>query len=442
MVYNLMNYINWLNNKDLEYREGILYFANLNTLEIAEKFGTPIYITNEQMIRKRYQQLINTLNLVYKKNKIYYAVKANTNISILKILVSEGSNFDCSSTGEIYTCLKSGVSPDQIIYTGNMFTNDDFDFAVERDILINLDSYSQLNRLIKIYEKQGKEKNLISFRFNPEFGAGHHLHTITAGKKIKFGILENQITKAYSKAKEFGFKKFGIHQHIGSGILDATDFERPTEKFLDIIDKIAKSLRIQFEFVDFGGGIGIPYHPDTNPIDLDKYSDIVLTSFKERVENGEIGEPILFIEPGRFISAESSIIITQINTLKDNGFKLFAGVDAGFNTLIRPTLYGSYHHIIVCNDKNKKKNLKYDVVGPICESGDILGKERELPDLNEGDYLVILDTGAYGFTMSSSYNSRPRPAELLINNGNVYKIRKEETHDDLIGDQTVPDHLK
>jgi diaminopimelate decarboxylase len=437
-----MNYINWLNNKDLEYREGILYFANSNTLEIAEKFSTPIYITNEQMIRKRYQQLKNTLDSVYKKNKIYYAVKANTNISILKILISEGSNFDCSSTGEIYTCLKSSVSPDQIIYTGNMFTNDDFEFAVERDILINLDSYSQLNRLIKIYEKHGKEKDLISFRFNPEFGAGHHPHTITAGKKIKFGILENQIIKVYSKAKEYGFKKFGIHQHIGSGIADATDFESPTIKFLGIIEKIAKSIGIQFEFVDFGGGIGIPYHPETSPIDLDKYSDIVLIRFKESIEKGEIGDPILFIEPGRYISAESSIILTQINTIKDNGFKLFAGVDAGFNTLLRPTLYGSYHHIIACKEKSKEKVLNYDIVGPICEAGDVLGKERELPDLIEGDYLVILDTGAYGFTMSSPYNSRPRPAELLINDGNVYKIRNEETFDDLLRDQTVPEHLK
>ncbi|MFX1379415.1 MAG: diaminopimelate decarboxylase [Promethearchaeota archaeon] len=437
-----MNYITWLKNKGLEYRDGILYFANLNTLQIAEKFGTPIYITNEEMIRKRYQQLKGILNSVYKKNKIYYAVKSNTNISILKILVSEGSNFDCSSTGEIYCCLKSDILPEQIIYTGNMFTNKDFEFAIERDILINLDSYSQLIRLAKIYERKGKEKNLISFRFNPELGAGHHPHTITAGKEIKFGILGNQIVQAFSKAKELGFKKFGIHQHIGSGIIDATDFEKPVMKFIDTTEKIAKTLEIQFEFVDFGGGIGIPYHPEKKPIELRKYSEIILKNFKELVEKGDIGEPFLFIEPGRYITAESSIILTQINTIKDNGFKLFAGIDAGFNTLIRPTLYGSYHHIIVCKENSKKKSLKYDIAGPICESGDILGKERELPELDEEDYLAILDAGAYGYTMSSPYNSRPRPAELLINKGNVYKIRKDETFEDLIKDQTIPDHLK
>ncbi|MFX1435645.1 MAG: diaminopimelate decarboxylase [Promethearchaeota archaeon] len=437
-----MNYIDWLSSKDLEYKDGILNYANVNIIKLAEEFGTPIYIINEEIIRKRYHQLKDTLNSVYKKNKIYYAVKANTNISILRILNSEGSNFDCSSIGEIYTCLKSGILPDQIIYTGNMFTNKDFEFAVERNILINLDSYSQLIRLNKILEKQGKEKNIISFRFNPEFGAGHHAHTITAGKDIKFGILENQIIEAYSKAKQLGFKKFGIHQHIGSGIIDANDFEKPNIKFLNIIDKIVKSLGIQFEFVDFGGGLGIPYHPEKNPIDLKKYSEIVINNFKEVVENGEIGTPFLFIEPGRYISAEASIILTQINTIKDNGFKLFAGIDAGFNTLIRPTLYGSYHHIIACKEKIMENSLKYDIAGPICESGDVLGKERELPELNEGDYLAILDAGAYGYTMSSPYNSRPRPAELLISKGNVFKIRNNETFDDLIRGQSIPDHLK
>ena len=437
-----MNYIDWLNNKDLEYRQGILYFANLNTFEIAEKFGTPIYVINEKMIRRRYKELKSVLNSVYKKNRIYFAVKSNTNLAILKILSSEGSYFDCSSTGEIYACLKSGIPPNRIIYTGNMFTDQDFEFSVKQNILVNLDSISQLKRLAKIHEKLEKENILISFRYNPEFGAGHHPHTITAGKDIKFGILEHQMVEAYSNAKELGFKKFGIHQHIGSGIIEANDYEMPVEKFLIIIEKIVKELGIHFEFVDFGGGLGIPYQPEADPLDLNRYSDIVIKKFKESVENGEIGEPYLFIEPGRYISAESSILLTQVNTIKDNGFKLFAGIDAGFNTLIRPTLYGSYHHIIACDERDKKKNSKYDIVGPICESGDVFGKDRVVPELSEGDYLAILDAGAYGFTMSSSYNSRPRPAEILINDGNTFKIREEETYDDLLRNQIVPDYLK
>lgn len=437
-----MKYKDWLNNKDLEFRHGVLHFANLNTIELAEKFGTPIYVINEQLIRKRYKELKKFLDSIYKRNKIYFAVKSNSNLSVLKMLISEGSYFDCSSTGEIFVCLKSSIPPDRIIYTGNMFTNYDFKYAIDNGILINIDSYSQLTRLASIYEKMGKEKDIISFRFNPEFGAGHHPHTITAGREIKFGILENQIIKAYSKAVELGFKRFGIHQHIGSGIIDAEDFEKPTEKFLSTIEKIVESLGIKFEFVDFGGGLGIPYHPKEDPIDLNKFKDIVLLKFIEVIEKGDLGTPFLFFEPGRYISAESSIILTQINTIKDNGFKKFAGIDAGFNTLIRPTMYGSYHHIITCNENIKSKTLEYDIVGPICESGDVLGKERTLKELNEGDYLAILDAGAYGFTMSSPYNSRPRPSEILVNDGNSYEIRTKETYEDLIRNQSIPNHLK
>ena len=437
-----MKYKDWLNYKDLEFKSGVLHFANLNTIELAEKFGTPIYIINEQLIRKRYKEFKKFLDSIYRRNKIYFAVKSNSNLSVLKILLSEGSNFDCSSTGEIFTCLKSDVPPDRILYTGNMFTNYDFEYSLDNGILINLDSYSQLTRLASIYEKKRKEKNVVSFRFNPEYGAGHHPHTITAGREIKFGILESQLIKAYSKAIDLGFKRFGIHQHIGSGIMNIIDFEKPSEKFLLVIEKIVESLGIQFEFIDFGGGLGIPYHPEEDPLDLNKFNEIVLTKFTGLIEKGEIGTPYLFFEPGRYISAEASIILTQINTIKDNGFKKFAGTDAGFNTLIRPAMYGSYHHIVTCKEEIKGKDFNYDIVGPICESGDVLGKARGFNELNEGDYLAILDAGAYGFTMSSPYNSRPRPGEILVNDGNLYQVRIKETFEDLLKNQVIPSHLK
>ena len=437
-----MEYKDWLKNKDLEYKDGILHLAEVNMIKLAEKFDTPIYVINEQMIRKRYRALKKTLDSIYKNNKIHFAMKANSNLSVLKILKSEGAGFDCSSKGEIYTCFQAGISSEDIIYTGNMFTNDDFNFAVENDILINLDSISQLDRLAKIYDKLGKQKDTISFRINPEFGAGHHVHTITAGKEIKFGILDNQVIEAYSKAKQYGFKKFGTHIHIGSGILDPHDFEKAIDKYLSIIMNLADTLDIQFEFVDFGGGLGIPYRPEQEPFDLGKYKEIVLSKFEEIIEKGDMKEPNLKVEPGRYLSAEASIILTQINTIKDNGYKLFAGVNAGFNTLIRPAFYNSYHHIIKCNENNKGKLLKYDIAGPICESGDILGRERELPELREEEFLAILDAGAYGYIMSSAYNSRPRPAEILINGGQLSLIREAESFNDLLKSQKIPDHLK
>ncbi|KKM71701.1 hypothetical protein LCGC14_1427950 [marine sediment metagenome] len=437
-----MKYSEWLKNKDLEYKEGILFFASVNTIEIAKEFGTPIYVINEKLIRTRYKGLKKILDSEYKKNKIHFAVKANSNLSILKILGSEGASFDCTSMGEIYTCFKAGISPEKIIYTGNMFTNEDFKYAVENDVLVNLDSISQLERLTKVYNDLGREKQTISFRINPEFGAGHHSHTITAGKTIKFGILENQVIKAYTKAVDSGFTKFGTHIHIGSGIIDAHDYEKAVENYLSIIMKLADSLDIVFEFIDFGGGLGIPYKPEEDPLDLELYKNIVIKKFKKNVESGRFGAPDLVIEPGRYLSAESSIILTQINTIKDNSFKMFAGVNAGFNTLLRPSMYGSYHHIIACKGNNNDKMMSYDIVGPICESGDVLGKQRKFSNLKEGDYLAILDAGAYGFAMSSPYNSRPRPAEILLNDGHCFKIREEETFDDLLKSQCVPEHLR
>jgi len=328
------------------------------------------------------------------------------------------------------------------MFTGNMFTDEDFKFVVEHDILVNLDSISQLDRLVKIIDDLGKEKRIISFRINPEFGAGHHPHTITAGKDIKFGILDNQVIEAYMKARNLGFLKFGIHIHIGSGIINPLDFEKAIEKFFAIIANIADKLDIEFEFIDFGGGLGIPYNPKDDPLNLEDYINIVVKKFKKKVERGNIGSPQFKVEPGRYLVAEASIILAQINTIKYNGYKWFAGLNAGFNTLIRPILYGSYHHIIKCDNRNENEILAYDIVGPICESGDVLGKNRELSKLKENDYLAILDTGAYGFTMSSNYNSRTRSAEILIIKGCTHIIREAEKYSDLFAHQIIPDHLK
>ncbi|MBY9019342.1 MAG: diaminopimelate decarboxylase [Candidatus Lokiarchaeota archaeon] len=437
-----MNYEAWLKNKDLEYRDGILYFGDINTVNLANQYGTPLYVNNEQIIRDRYKKLKNAINFEYKNNEIHFAVKANSNIAILRILKSEGASFDCTSSGEIRTCLKAGISPDKIMFTGNMFTDEDFKFAVGHDVLVNLDSISQLDRLVKIIDDLGKEKRIISFRINPEFGAGHHPHTITAGKNIKFGILDNQVIEAYTKALNLGFMKFGIHIHIGSGIINPLDFEKAIEKFFAIIANIADKLDMVFEFIDFGGGLGIPYNPKEDPLNLGDFINIVVKKFKEIVERGNVGAPQFKIEPGRYLIAEASIILAQINTIKYNGYKRFAGLNAGFNTLIRPILYGSYHHIIKCDNRNENEILTYDIVGPICESGDVLGKNRELSKLKENEYLAILDTGAYGFTMSSNYNSRTRSAEILINNGCTHIIREAEKFNDLIAHQIIPDHLK
>ncbi len=437
-----MNYEQWLKNKDLEYQEGELHIAGFNVKDLAKQYGTPIYIINEQILRKRYNELKSMLDNSYKENEIHFAVKANSSLSVLRILNSEGASFDCSSVGEIHACFKAGIEPEKIFYTGNMFTNDDFKFAIENNVRVNLDSISQIKRLAHYYDEMGKKKQTFSVRFNPEFGAGHHPHTITAGKNIKFGILEEQMIEAYSLARELGFESFGTHMHIGSGIIDARDYQMATEKYLSTIANVAETLGIVFEFVDFGGGLGIPYKPDQDPLDLKVYKEVVIDQLRKYIARGTIGDPTLKIEPGRYIIGEASILLVQINTIKNNGYKLFAGVNAGFNTLVRPTMYGSYHHIAPCVMNNGSESFTYDIVGPICESGDVLGREREMQELFEGDYLAVLDAGAYGFTMSSPYNSRPRPAEILVNKENSYLVRKAESFDDLLEHQKIPEHLK
>ncbi|TFF88268.1 MAG: diaminopimelate decarboxylase [Promethearchaeota archaeon] len=436
-----MKYEEWLKRKKLSYKDENLFFDGVDLIDLTNEYGTPLYVTSEDIVREQYNKLINLLKSEYEKSYIYFAVKSNSNISILKILDSEGSYFDCSSVGEIKACFRAGINSSKILYTGNMFTNEDFQFAIENDIKINLDSLTQLKRLNSIYERLNRQKKLISFRFNPEFGAGHHSHTITAGKEIKFGILEHQIIDAYSKAKNLGFSQFGIHQHIGSGILDARDYEKAVKKFIEIIKKVVNKVHIKFEFIDFGGGLGIPYRPNEDPLDLKSYRQTLMSEFKDFMENTNQNNIKIYIEPGRFITGESTILLAEVNTLKDNGYKLFAGINAGFNTLIRPTLYGSYHHIINCQ-KHSETYYRYDVAGPICESGDVLGKDRELNEIKLNDILAILDTGAYGFSMASNYNSRPRPAEVILHNNEAYLMRKSESYEDLFALQTLPEFLK
>ncbi|MBD3229820.1 MAG: diaminopimelate decarboxylase, partial [Candidatus Lokiarchaeota archaeon] len=426
--------MDFLNNKDLKTIDGNLYFGEWSCVDLAEKFGTPIYVINERLIVQRYNDLLKALKKYYDKVRIHYAVKANTNMAVLSIIKNLGSHLDCVSPGEIYIAKKVGYSPEKILYTGNNYSDEELDFALENQVMLNLDALSQIDRLIKILDKKElkNRRPLLSFRVNPEFGGGHHDHCITAGPNVKFGILEKDIIDAYRKAIKYGFNKFGIHMHIGSGILNVSTFETAAKKFLEIVKKIKQILNINFKFIDFGGGLGIPYHPDEESLDLDKYAKTIIGLFKEYNEKYSLNDPYFCIEPGRFLVAESGIIISRVNTIKQMRDQKYVGINAGFNLLIRPTMYGSYHHVLVANKMDQSKTDIYNIAGQICESGDILAKNRKLPMIEENDTLVILDSGAYGFTMSSNYNSRPRPAEILISGENSVKVRSEQKFEDLI----------
>ena len=303
--------------------------------------------------------------------------------------------------------------------------------------MINIDSLSQLYRLLRI-----KTPEILSIRVNPELGAGHHEHVITAGKMSKFGVWESTAVKAYKVAKKAGVQRFGIHMHIGSGIMNYKPFILAAEKLLKIARLIREKIKINFDFIDFGGGIGVPYRPEEKEADLELFIDKLTKLYKEKIIEYSLGEPELWIEPGRYLVAEASILLTRVNTLKTTPFRSFVGIDAGFNTLIRPAMYGSYHHILVANKLTDPSTEKYDVAGPLCESGDIMTRDRLLCKLKEGDLLAILTAGAYGFSMSSQYNSKPRPAEVLVKEGAYELIRERESLQDLVKGQRIAGWLE
>ena len=417
-------------NEPLENRNGQLFIDGVSAQTLAEKFDTPLYVISERRIRSNYQRLQKALTSNYEKTRIYFAMKANSNLAVLKTLEKEGANVDAVSPGEVFMALTSGFTPERILFTGTSVRNDELKFLADSNVTVNVDSQSQLDRLLKIAVPK-----VLSVRVNPEIGAGHHEHCITAGKQSKFGIWEQDAPAVYAAAKKAGVEKFGIHMHIGSGILDVKPFLAALDKLLAIAKRVHDQVGVNFEFIDVGGGIGVPYKPEDKQLDLQVYSDKVLSLFKSKTKQYGLGEPTFCVEPGRYLVADASILLTTVNTVKTTPFKKFIGVDAGFNTLVRPAMYGSHHPILVANKLVATEEEKYDVAGPICESGDLLAKDRRLPKVEEGDLLAVLNAGAYGFSMSSQYNARPRAAEVLVREGKFKLVREREQLDDLMRGQ-------
>ena len=418
--------------KSLENREGTLYFDGVSTIKLAEQFDTPLYVVSESRIRENYTRLGDALACNYEKIRIYYAAKANSNLSVLKILETEGACIDAVSPGEVTMALATGFPAERILFTGTSVRNDELKFLLDSNVTVNVDSLSQLDRLLQITLPP-----VLSVRVNPEIGAGHHDHCITAGKTTKFGLWESNVLKAYTKAKKAGVERFGIHMHVGSGVINVKPFLLALDKLLSVAKKVHDEVGVSFEFVDMGGGLGVPYRPEEQELDLSLFSKKVLSLFKSKITEYGLGEPFFCVEPGRYLVCDASVLLTTVNTVKETPFKKFVGVDAGFNTLVRPTMYGSYHHVLVANNLDAPEEETYDVVGPICESGDVLARDRRLPRIQEDDLLAILNAGAYGYSMSSQYNARPRAAEVLVKNGKYTLIRKRETLNDLMSGQRM-----
>jgi len=414
----------------LEDRKGNLFFDGVSVKELAEKYDTPLYVVSEKRIRDNYNRIYDALIRNYKYVRVYYAAKANSNLTVLRILQSQGAYLDTVSPGEVFMGLISGYTQDRIMFTGTSVRNDELKMLADANITVNVDSKPELDRLLKIGVPQ-----ILSVRVNPEIGAGHHSHCITAGSDSKFGLWEEETIQAYAIAKRARVERFGIHMHIGSGILGVEPYVLAVDKLLSIAKRVHDEVGIDFEFIDIGGGFGVPYKPEDKEFDLAEFAAKVVAPFKSKVAEYGLGKPFLCIEPGRYLVCDASILLTTVNTVKVTPSKKFVEVDAGFNTLVRPTMYGSYHPILVSNKLALADKETYDVVGPICESGDSLAKDRTLPPVEEGDLLAVLNAGAYGFSMSSQYNARPRAAEVLIRQGKPVVIREREQLDNLTANQ-------
>jgi diaminopimelate decarboxylase len=418
----------------LEDRKGNLFVDGVSAKELAQQYDTPLYVTSEKRIRDNYNRVFDALTRNYKYVRVFYAAKANSNLTVLKILQSQGAYLDTVSPGEVFMGLMSGYTPDRLMFTGTSVRNDELKFLAQANVTINIDSQSELDRLLKIAVPP-----ILSVRVNPEVGAGHHSHCITAGPDSKFGLWEEETIQAYAIAERARVERFGIHMHIGSGIIEVEPYVQAVDKLLSIAKRVHDEVGINFEFIDIGGGFGVPYKPEDKEFDWTEFASKVVAPFKSKVADYGLGKPFLCVEPGRYLVCDSTVLLTSVNTVKVTPAKKFVGVDAGFNTLMRPTMYGSYHHILVANKLGAADKETYDVVGPICESGDALAKDRALPEIEEGDLLAVLNAGAYGYSMSSQYNSRPRAAEVMIRQGKPVVVREREQLDNLTARQKIPE---
>lgn len=411
-----------MKNAYYKVTDSINFYEGAAPQDLVEKYGSPLYVYNERILRQRCREMKNLLT--YPHFTVSYSAKANSNLRLLEIIREEGLNVDAMSPGEIFVQLKAGFKPEQIFFVCNNVSAEELSFAIERNITVSVDSLSQLELFGKI-NKGGR----VAVRFNPGIGAGHSEKVITGGKKTKFGVNADNVSEVKEILNKYNLKLVGINQHIGSLFMEGTAYVNSVRSLLSIAEQFD-----ELEFVDMGGGFGIPYNKKEGqkPLDLKALGSQLDSIIFEWTE--KYGRKIEFqIEPGRYIPAECCVLLGTVHAKKMNYGNKYVGTDIGFNVLSRPVMYNSHHDIEVYSSEPAENTEEVTVVGNICESGDILAEKITLPYINEGDILGVLDTGAYGYVMGSNYNNRLRPAEILLRqDGTHILIRRRDTFEDLL----------
>ncbi len=432
------------------YRDGQLHCEDVDLARVAEELGTPTYVYSAGTILDHYGRLDTALQPL--DHLICYAVKANSNRAILKLLAGTGAGFDIVSGGELYRVLAGGGDPAKCTFAGVGKSREEIEYALEQRVYsLNVESEAELEHLGRIAgEKETRAP--IALRVNPDVDPHTHEYISTGSRENKFGIALDRIAAVYERAAKMrNVEIVGVQMHIGSQVTEAKPFASAIGKVAPIVRELKSKYGIKF--FSIGGGMGIVYRRalesgsgkwwhnhggESSAFSIRDYAEAIVPPLRELHLR-------VLVEPGRFLVGNAGVLLTRVRFIKKSGAKEFAIVDAGMNDLIRPALYQSYHEIVLVEEastsRSKSKNKKIDIVGPVCESGDFLALDREMPELHEGDLLAIMSAGAYGFAMASNYNSRPLSAEALVRGNQLALIRKRQTWDDLVREEVEPSWL-
>lgn len=413
---------------DFDYRNGELFAEELPLADIAERFGTPTYVYSRASLERNFLAYRDALAGI--DHLICYAVKSNSNLAVLNVLARLGAGFDIVSGGELERVVAAGGDPSRVVFSGVAKSDAEMARALQLDIhCFNIESATELEQLNTIASKNGKTAR-ISVRVNPDVDAGTHPYISTGLRENKFGIETGAAVDVYQRAAELPhIEVVGVDCHIGSQLTEISPFIDALRCLLQLIDQLAR-MGISIHHLDLGGGLGVRYRDEKPPPVADYIAAI-------RREVGERPLQLMF-EPGRSISADAGVLLTRVSSLKLSSEHNFAIVDAAMNDMLRPALYQAWLDILPVRSDGDADSLCYDVVGPVCETSDFIGKQRQLA-LRGGDLLAVMAAGAYGFTMSSNYNSRMRAAEVMVDGDQVHRVRERETIDDLLrGESLLP----
>lgn len=412
------------------YRADHLYCEDVPITSIAETVGTPFYVYSHKTLTHHFETFDHAFTKV--PHIVCFALKANSNLAVVSLFARLGGGADIVSGGELYRALRSGILPEKIVYSGVGKSHDEIGFALRAGILMfNVESSAELETLNEIAGRMNARAQ-IALRVNPDVDPKTHPYISTGLKKNKFGIDIKSSIKEYKKARDLAnIEIVGVSCHIGSQITEVEPFVEALKKMKDLIAELQfEGIRIRY--LDLGGGLGITYDHEEPP-HPSAYASAIMDEMSSL-------DATLILEPGRVLVGNAGVLVSKVLYTKANGHKIFYIVDAGMNDLARPSLYSSYHGIWPVNNRHGGK-VKADVVGPICESGDFLAKGRELPVLGSGDLIAVMSAGAYGFSMASNYNSRPRVAEVMAKDDRFFVIRRREDYESLVRGEEIPDFL-